>query len=86
PPGGRRHRIDAGEVRDVRRGCGAESRQQRLRDRDRAPEDLTLKDGAVDFIFNTNADGLPLLPEEIGAQCKVITEKICSGEILVGNP
>ena len=47
---------------------------------------LTLKDGAVDFIFNTNADGLPLLPEEIRAQCKVITEKICSGEILVGNP
>jgi basic membrane protein A len=47
---------------------------------------LALKDGAVDFIFNTNADGLPLLPEEIRAQCKVITEKICSGEILVGNP
>ncbi len=47
---------------------------------------LTLKDGAVDFISNTNSDGSLLLPEEIRVQCKAIAEKIRSGEILVGNP
>ncbi len=47
---------------------------------------LTLKDEAVDFIFNTTSDGILLLPEEIRTQCKEIAEKIRSGEILVGNP
>ena len=47
---------------------------------------LTLKDEAVDFIFNTTSDGILLLPEEIRTQCKDIAEKIRSGEILVGNP
>lgn len=47
---------------------------------------LTLKDDAVDFIFNTTSDGILLLPEEIRTQCKDIAEKIRSGEILVGNP
>ena len=47
---------------------------------------LTLKDGAVDFISNTNTDGLPLLPEEVLVKCNAVAEKICSGEILVGNP
>ena len=47
---------------------------------------LTLKDEAVDFIYNTNSEGPPLFPEEIRTQCEVIAEKIRSGEIVVGNP
>ena len=36
---------------------------------------LTLKDGAVDFIFNTNADGLPLLsPGHVVSSLSLVEE------------